>query len=220
MELMVQEDNFIIKTLSAHEELEAGYRLRHEVFSEELKWVPVSPDGMEVDRYDSGPVSYIGVFDEWGTLQGYARLITSPNTFMIDREFACLLEDGMCVEKSPDMAEITRLCVRKRGRKGDLVMRVSNFLYKGIYLWSTKMDIRHLVMVVDNRYYRLLRFTGFPVRTVGDFIEMPDSVRAAVIRLDWREFDRIAVEKKPEFFHWISTQPDPVPSPVLLRGLY
>jgi N-acyl-L-homoserine lactone synthetase len=43
MELIFREGNFLIKTLSAYEELEAAFRLRHEVFCEELKWVPCSP---------------------------------------------------------------------------------------------------------------------------------------------------------------------------------
>jgi len=220
MELMVQEDSFIIKTLGAPEELDQGYRLRHEVFSEELGWVPVSSDGKEVDGYDRGPVRYLGVFDEWGDLLGYARLILAPSPFMIDREFACLTNGAHGIEKSRDMAEITRLCVRKQGRKGEFILRVSNLLYKGIYLLSINMGIRHLVMVVDKRYYRLLRLTGFPVKLVGNFVVMPDSVQAAVISLDLVEFKEVGEEKKPEFFRWISTQPTPVPLPGLLHGLY
>jgi len=182
--------------------------------------VPVSRDGREVDGYDRDEVSYIGVFDEWGTLLGYSMLIPAPHPFMIDREFACLTNGAHGIEKSRDMAEITRLCVRKQGRKGGLVLRVSNLLYKGIYLWSVNMEVRHLVMVVDKRYYRLLRLNGFPVRAVGDFIEMPDSVQAAVIRLDWNEFREVAAVKKPEFLRWITTQPAHVPLPGLLHGLY
>ena len=217
---MVQEDSFIIKTLSAPEELEEGFRLRHEVFSQELKWVPVTDDGLEIDRYDSGVVSYIGVFDNCGALLGYARLIPSPEPFMIDREFASLTTDGRGIEKSQDMAEITRLCVRKQGRKGEFILRVSNLLYKGIYLLSVNMGIRHLVMVVDKRYFRLLRLTGFPVKLMGNFVVMPDSVQAAVISLDLVEFKEVGEEKKPEFFRWISTQPAHAPSPGLLHGLY
>ncbi len=219
MELMVQEDSFLIKTLTAHEEMEQGYRLRHEVFSEELRWAPIAKDGMEVDRYDSF-ASSIGVFDQWGLLQGYARLIPSPSPFMIDREFACLTTGGQGVEKRQDMAEVTRLCVRKDGRKGEFILRVSNLIYKGIYLWSMNMDVRHLVMVVDRRVYRLLRLTGFPVKSIGEFMVMPDSVHAAVISLDLVEFKEVGEEKKPEFFRWMSTQQAPQPSPGLLHGLY
>lgn len=217
---MVQEDGFLIKSLTAHEEMEQGFRLRHEVFSEELKWAPISGDGKEVDSYDNSFASYLGVFDaRQGLLLGYARLINAPRPFMIDREFANLTSDEQRIEKSKDMAEITRLCVQKKGRKADYILRVSNLLYKGIYHWSLDMGVRHLVMVVDKRYYRLLRLTGFPVKLVGNFIDMPDSVQAAVIRLDWQEFDKLAAEKKPEFFEWISTQPDHVPLPGLLHGL-
>ncbi|MBI5892273.1 MAG: hypothetical protein HZB79_01240 [Deltaproteobacteria bacterium] len=43
MELIFQEGSYLIKTLSTHEEMEAAYRLRHEVFVDELKWVPACP---------------------------------------------------------------------------------------------------------------------------------------------------------------------------------
>jgi len=220
MELMVQEDGFLIKTLTAYEEMEEGFRLRHDVFSEELKWAPVTEQGIEVDRYDNSFASYLGVFDAHHGLLGYARLIADPNPFMIDSEFADLTTDEQRIQKSPDMAEITRLCVQKKGRKADYLLRVSNLLYKGIYFWSLKMKIRHLVMVVDNRYYRLLRFTGIPVRTVGNFIVMPDSVKAAVISLDLDEFREVAIEKSPKFYYWVTTQPDHVPSQGLSHGLY
>ncbi len=217
MELMVQEGGFLIKTLTAYEEMEQGFRLRHEVFSEELKWAPLSTDRKEVDRYDSF-ASGIGVFDARQGLLGYARFITSPHPFMIDREFANLTTEEQAIQKSRDMAEVTRLCVRKNGRKADYLLRVSNLLYKGIYLWSMNMGIRHLVMVVDRRYYRLLRLTGFPVKPAGSFKVMPDSVQAAVLSLDLKEFKEVAEDKKPEFFGWISTQPDHVPSPGLSHG--
>ncbi len=218
MELMVQEDNFLIKTLNAHEEMEQGYRLRHEVFSEELRWVPVSEDGKEVDDYD-GFASCLGVFDEGQNLVGHARLITSPNPFMIDREFACLITEGQKIEKSRDMAEITRLCVKRDGRKGDYLLRVSNLLYRGIYHWSAMRGIRHLIMVVDWRYFRLLRFTGIPVRAMGSFKVMPDKVHAGVISLDLDEFRKVARVKSPEFYYWVTKAPAPVPSPGLLHGL-
>jgi len=219
MELMVQEGGFLIKTLTAYEEMEQGFRLRHEVFSEELKWAPVTEEGTEVDSYD-GFASGLGVFDRRQGLLGYARFITAPHPFMIDKEFAGLTTDEQRIQKSKDMAEITRLCVQKKGRKADFLLRISNLLYKGIYLWSMKMGIRHLVMVVDKRYYRLWRLTGFPVKPVGNFKVMPDSVQAAVLSLDLKEFKEVAEDKKPEFFGWISTQPDHVPSPGLSHGLY
>jgi len=219
MELMVREEGFLIKTLRAHEEMDQGFRLRHKVFSEELRWAPVASDGKEVDRYDSF-ASYLGVFEASnGLLLGYARLICSPKPFMIDKEFAGLTTEDQRIRKSPDMAEITRLCVRKKGRKAEHLIRASNLLYKGIYHWSLNMGIRHLVMVVDRRYYRLLRLTGIPVRMAGNFIVMPDSVQAAVIRLDLDEFRAVAIDKSPKFYYWVTTRPDLVPSPGLSRGL-
>ena len=220
MELMVPEGDLLVKTLSAPEEMDQAYRLRHQVFSEELRWVPVTDEGLEVDEYDTRPVSYLGVFDCTGMLLGHCRLIAAPHPFMIDREFAGLLPEGGGLERTPDTAEVTRLCVSRAKRKGEFVLRVSNLLYKGIYLWSMEMGVRHLLMVVDRRVFRLLRLTGFPVRPLGNFAVMPDSVQAAAIHLDLREFKEVGEVKKPEFFRWISTPPAPVPLPGLWHGLY
>ena len=215
MELVFYEDGFLTKTLDTHEEFEAAYRLRHEVFSRELKWVPCSPDGLEVDPYDSF-AQCIGVFDSGFKLMGHARLIKSPNPFMVEKEFAHLVQEGTALEKGADVAEVTRLCVGREGR----FTGVSNLLYKGIYQWSLFNGVRHLVMVVEKKYYRLLRLNGFPVRPAYSFLTMPDGVKAAVITLDWREFEELASKKRPGLLAWISKLPDRRPSRSRLHGLY
>ncbi|GMR05024.1 MAG: hypothetical protein BMS9Abin23_0948 [Thermodesulfobacteriota bacterium] len=219
MELMFTEDNFLIKTLSTHEEVEAAFHLRHKVFSEELKWVPASQDGIETDRYD-GFAKYIGVFDFNQQLVGHARLILSPHPFMIEKEFACMLTGDESINKGADAAEITRLCVRKEDRQNRYLTKISQLLYKGIYLWSIMSEVRHLLMVVEKRYFRLLRLNGFPVEAYNNFLTMPDGVKAAVIRLDWRNFENKAQEYKPDFLEWISKLPAPDPLQAQSHGLY
>lgn len=219
MELTFQEDNFIVKTLSTHEEFEQAMRLRHDVFAEELKWVPASPDRMERDLYDDFS-QYIGIFDLDEKLVGHARLIIAPDPFMLDDEFACLVPDNSKIKKSHDASEITRLCVKKEERAGRNFAKISQLIYKGIYNWSLGENIRHMAMVVDKRYYRLLRLTGFPVKTLNAFHTMPDGVQAAAITLDWREFEDISQSKRPDFLEWISKLPDRYPSQSLSHELY
>ncbi len=219
MELIFHENGLTIKTLSTHDEVETGLKLRHEVFSCELKWVPVSPDGMERDAYD-GFSRHIGVFDHHQDIMGYARLITAPLPFMVDREFACLMPKGRTASKALDVAEITRLCIRKEARSAESYINISRHLYKGIYNWSLNQAVRHMIMVVDYRYFRLLKLNGFPVEAMGDFKTMPDGVRAGVITLDWREFEEHAGQKRPDFLDWMSKLPVPYPSRGLSHGLY
>jgi N-acyl-L-homoserine lactone synthetase len=211
MEVAIHEDLLLVKDLDTVEEIRASQRLRHDVFARELQWVPQSPDGLEVDVYDAFS-EYMGVFDEIHRIVGLARLIISPNPFMVDKEFACLMPGGRAAIKGADMAEITRLCVKKEDRPGSMGGNVSALLYKGIYQWSLSKGIRHLVMVVDKRYFRLLRLCGFPVKALGEFITMPDGVKAGACSLDWREFEEITSWKKPEFLRWMKSLPARYPS--------
>jgi len=219
MELIFQEGDLLVKTIETPEEMDSAYRLRHEVFSEELRWVPTTPEGREIDDYD-GFARCIGVFDKENNILGHARLIPSPYPFMVEKEFREMLPPERPIQKGPDLAEITRLCVRKEAREGRGVTIIANCLYKAIYLLSIMNDIRHLVMVVDRRYYRLLRLTGFPMEPLGDFITMPDGVRAGAIWLDLRRLEEEAGRKKPAFMEWMSTLPGRYPLQGQLHALY
>ena len=219
MELIFEEENFLVKTLSTHEEMEAAFRLRHDVFSMELKWVPPSSDGMEKDPYDSFS-RYLGVFDTSGLLVGHIRIITSEHPFMVEKEFSCMMPEGAKVTKTADVAEITRLCVRKDIRSNQSMACIPNLLYKGLYHWNMGNDVRHSLMVVDKRCFRHLRLSGLPVEQLYDFVMMPDGVKAGVCNLDWRRFEESAPEKKPEFFKWMSILPVRYPSQWLSHALY
>jgi acyl homoserine lactone synthase len=221
MELIFQEGEFLVKTLSTHEEMDAAFRLRHEVFSEELKWVPRDPGQREIDDYDRGSFShYIGVFDGVYGILGHARLIPAPYPFMVEKEFLGLMPDGKMVRKGADSGEITRLCVKKEDRSRQHLTNVSYLIYKGIYQWSLANGVRHLIMVVEQKYYRLLRLNSFPVNAINGFMTMPDGVKATAITLDWRAFEEYAARVKPEFLKWMSTLPPLYPLQSRSHGLY
>lgn len=218
MDIVFFEHDFIVKNLTSEAEIEAGLRLRHDVFAGELRWVPPSPDGLEKDDYE--PFSeYVGVFDMDGNMAGHARLITSPLPFMVEKEFLCMMPKDTEFRKSPGLTEITRLCVRKEDR-AEHASRISQLLYKGIYQWSLNNSVRNMIMVVDNKYFRLLRLSGFPVEQLADFVLMPDGVKAGAISLDWRAFEDIQAVKRPGFLDWMSTIPAPYPSQSQSHALY
>lgn len=219
MELIFVEENHLTKTLATAEELEAAYRLRHEVFCDELKWVPRSPDGLEKDAYDSFS-SAIGVFDETGLIIGHVRLTFAPNPFMVEKEFRGLLPEGVVFKKPADSVEVTRLCVRREIRLNTRsFLKISNLLYKGVYQLSILNNARFLEMVVEKNNYRLLRLTGFPVEVLGGFKTIGEGVEAGVLLLDLRRFEREAGEKKPEFMRWMSTIQIHNPAQLQLHGL-
>lgn len=218
--MIISEGGFIVKTLTTPEEFEAAASLRHDVFCDELKWVPPAPGGLEVDAYDNPNSSYIGVFDAKRRLLGHARLIPSPYPFMVEKEFSCLMPKEK-LEKPQDLAEITRLCVSDESRAyHDLAINISHLVYKGIYQWSLYNGTNRLIMVVESKYYRLLRLNGFPVRAINGYSVMPDGVKAMAITLDWREFEEFAGERKPGFLSWMSRLPVPYQAQSPRHGLY
>lgn len=212
MELIFQEDNLLIKTLSAPEEMDAAFRLRHEVFVDELKWVPSSPDKREIDDYDKFAIP-LGLFDlsaqtgEDMQLIGYVRLIQSNHPFMVEKEFASLIPKDKPLKKLPDMVESTRICVKKERRAdkvGNLGLTTGHLLYKAIYNWCLIHNSRFLATIIEKRYYRYLK-SLFPFKPLGEFLPMGDGVLAGTVLLDWRDFERVSLERRPDFMEWMTT---------------
>lgn len=219
MELFFQEGDFLIKTLTTDEERAAGYRLRHDVFCDELKWVPPSPGRMEVDAYDAF-AHPIGLFDERDLLVGYVRLIHSPDPFMLEKEFACLLPGDSDFRKLPNMAESTRICVEKESRKrlvGSL--SIAHLLYKAAYNWCILNDARFFVTIIEKRYYRYLK-KFFPFVPLGKFVPLGDGVLSGIVSMDWRDFELQAGAEKPAFLEWMSTLATGYPSRSQRPGPY
>lgn len=220
MELIFQEDSFLVKTLSTHEEMEEALRLRHDVFREELKWVPPSPDGLDLDEYDPYSRS-IGIFDERQGLVGHVRLIHAPDPFMIEKDFSKLLPADGAFRKRHGMAESTRICIRKDARaEAHMSMTLAHLLYKAMYHWSRRNGITKLITIVEKRYYLLLKRSRFPFRPVGEFAMMGEGVLSGIIELDWSEFDSVISSLRPEFFDWFVRIPDLDPARLLSHGLY
>ena len=63
--LAFSERGWLVKTLWQEKELYASYKLRHQVYSDLLGWVPKSKDELEIDSYDSWATS-IGIFSGKG----------------------------------------------------------------------------------------------------------------------------------------------------------
>jgi acyl homoserine lactone synthase len=233
MELNFHEGNYLVKTLSTHEEMEAAFRLRHEVFVDELKWVPASPDGMEKDSYDSfaHPIGIFNLSAQTGEelpLIGYVRLIQSNYPFMVEKEFASLIPKDKPFKKLPDMVECTRICIKKERRAdkvGSLSLTTGHLLYKAIYNWVLIHNFRFMVAVIEKRYYRHLK-SLFPFEPLGGFLQMGDGVLAGTVLLDWRDIEMVSLEKRQDFMEWMTTMPVPLPvhahapSGLLLHGTY
>lgn len=85
------EGPYCIRSLASKEDRLKAARLRHEVFCQNLGWVPPCPGGLEMDEHDPFSMS-MGVFSATEELLGVFRFLPPSRRFMLEYEFALLLE--------------------------------------------------------------------------------------------------------------------------------
>jgi acyl homoserine lactone synthase len=214
-----REEGYRIKMLTSNEELAKSFRLRHEIFAEELRWVEHKSDGMEIDTYDNQTVPF-GVFDPYENLCSYMRLILTDQTFMMERDFGFLVSEEHAIRKSSDTAEISRLCVAPFARNtvvsGNFgIHSTSLLLLKGIFQWCRISGIRFLYAVTEEKVWRLYRVKGFPFKPIGEAYTMPDGIKAVALLMDWEEFIAQNKSKRPQLVEWFNQAPQG-PHPSLL----
>jgi N-acyl amino acid synthase of PEP-CTERM/exosortase system len=207
-DLSYNEAEYTVKTIGSESEYYKSFRLRHQVFCEELGWVPKNIEQVEVDDYDDNAIP-IGVFDLFGRLYSYLRLIMPGEPFMIEREFLSMVGPGHKIRREDDTAEISRLCIapdlRREMVHGEYGSHsTSVVLLKGIYKWCKLSGIRYLYAVTEEKIYRLACAKGFPFKLIGEPTHMPDGVVAVAMILDWNEFEAQSALKRPRMAEWFT----------------
>lgn len=212
--IFIREGGLIVKDMTTVSEKIQAYHLRHRVFCHELGWVPQKENAREMDEYDNRAI-FLGVFDEKDRLLAFLRLIMPRMTFMLEKEFSLLVGPEHKIRKEDDTVEVSRLCVAPEARgykiSGNFGSRsISMLLYKCVYHWCIRMNIRYLYLVVEKKIYRLLHLNGFPCKIIGKPKTMPDGVIAVAAIMDWREFEIFNKIKRPKILKWFTQyQSDP-----------
>ena len=212
------ESGYSVRSIECEEDRRRAYRLRHQVFCEDLKWTPPSPGGLEMDRYDSFATS-LGLFWE-ESLLGFIRFLPPDRPFMLENDFSDLIGPGYQIRKEADTMEISRLTIAPSSKSRGLSSRYLSMLLKGLYQWSLLNEIRFSYLEVEKRFWRSLFSLGFPSTPIGPFKALPPAeVESVAAILDWEEFRRYNLARRPAFLDWMTTlQSDPVASPGRWRG--
>lgn len=202
------DQEFELRAITEDESAAKAYRLRHEIFAEELKWVPTAPDGLEVDDYDDLAV-HLGVFDKEEQLLAYMRVIVPGQPFMMENEFQHLVGPNHKIRRGPDTAEISRLCVAPIARNdtvsGNFGMHSTSILIlKGLYCWSMLHGVNYIYAETEEKVYRLFKLKGFPWKAIGKPVIMPDGIKAVAIMMSWQEFVDTNRYKRPEMLEWFN----------------
>ena len=86
--------------------LEQLFRARHSIFAVARRWVPVSPDGLERDQFDTDEATYI-VFLEAGRIIAGSRLIETQHPHLASEIFPDLFT-RLPLPRDPLVVEWTR----------------------------------------------------------------------------------------------------------------
>ena len=199
------EADYSIRSIQSEEDRLQAYRLRHLIFSEMLGWVPPSPTGLEIDRYDQAAKT-VGLFADSGKISGLVRLVTSDQPYMLETEFAELLVPGHHLRKEADTVEISRLAVVPADKHNGPIPGHLALILKGLYQWCLANGIRYAYMEVEKRFWRTLRILGFPCEPIGPIKKLPPAGAESVAAiLDWEVFRSQNRIKRPLFLEWITT---------------
>lgn len=198
--------NLCIRNFSDEIDCVQGYRLRHQVFAEDLKWVSPCPSGLEIDKYDND-CNNLGVFTDAGKLLGMARVLSPDCTWMLEEDLAALVPKNFRFLKRDDSVELTRLTTLPVTGKENLASKriLAVLLYKAIYQWSLLNKVRYLYFAVEEHYLKLLTRMGFPCELIGQPKELSPGVRSMAVMLDWDKFYDKNFKWRPDFLSWIAT---------------
>jgi acyl homoserine lactone synthase len=192
------------KALMTKEEKDAAYHLRHQVFAEELGWVPRNENAREMDAYD-GNCTMIGLFAD-NHLIACLRILLSTQPFMLEKEFYTIINDYKIL-KTPETIEVTRFCIASNVRKSKVSTNFGMFpimmaLEKAFYNWCRSNEKDIVYMVVSNHFFRLLNLMGMPCSTVAPAVTMPDGVTALAAISSWTAFEEYNSKKNPALLTW------------------
>ncbi|MBA3727556.1 MAG: GNAT family N-acetyltransferase [Armatimonadetes bacterium] len=127
------------------DEMEQAYRLRHQVFVEEMGWTELAkPDGREIDPFDNEHAVHM-LYIEHGEVFGYQRLLPSTRPHLLSE-----VMPELCEVERPVGAHIwewTRFCVaRSRRERGRAVCPITNLLLSAAVEWGLECGISKLII--------------------------------------------------------------------------
>jgi N-acyl-L-homoserine lactone synthetase len=197
--------------------LDAAWRLRDAVFARELGWVPPGAGGRERDRCDQ-VARHFGAFarpraaeDAAPRLVGYARVLLPEQGFMLQREFAAILDGRPLHVDARRAFEVSRFVVHPRHR-GVLDARrhgVGEHLARAIALWALTSGRTEWLCVCEVRHVRALRLRGLPFTHFGTTVEYQPGVPVCAALLDLPRAAARLRARRPADYAWYTEEEVP-----------
>jgi len=147
------------------------FRLRHSVFCEDLKWVPISKDGLERDEYDRCALHpiYLVARDTTGVVSGSVRLLPTTDSYMLKDTFGYLWNNQPAIE-DPSIWEASRFVtsrnpLRARSRRGEGLS--AGLLLQGMCEFGLSFGVDQYLVVVTPSMNALVRGLGAITDVIG-----------------------------------------------------
>jgi acyl homoserine lactone synthase len=192
MKLLNKETNFFVHFTNESELLASGFKLRHKIFAEYLKWVPVNSAMQEIDSYDEY-ASHLVVRTQENDVVGYLRIIRGwDGIFMLQEYFLIINPFGNEINH-PDSTEITRFCISPSLSFKE-TRQVITLLYKACYQWLLEHKISTLRVVVIHQYFEVLRMEGFLFKIVSETDKFSSQFRTIYAQLSLTNSSTIDLE--------------------------
>lgn len=153
------------------------YRVRFRVFKNRLDWDVSTSEDMERDAYDDlGPV-YLLQRNTAGDLTGCVRLLPTTGPTMLRDTFPILLHGGP-MPCDPSIWETSRFAFDQRYltsvRAGGVATETYELLV-GLLEFGLANSIREIITVTDARMERILRRANWPLRRLGEPVQIGDT---------------------------------------------
>ena len=203
--------DFELKKAFSREDRDRVFRLRHQVYCEELAYEPVSPSGLELDDYDRRSIHCLLQHRRTGESAGTLRLIASNNDaelLPIEHYFKDEFTQPDLVPSAFDreaVSEFSRLAVAASFRRNiqsqqnpilSQVAAVSDsdtqthyrYISAGLYLAALEqarlLNLKHAYVAVAPALARMLNRVGFQFQQISNPIELNGKRAAYYLDID------------------------------------
>ena len=171
---------FDIRFLKTEEELDQFFKLRHEVFTIEKKWV--ESEETESDKFDKFG-KFLGVF--FGTdLAAAIRLIDHKHPWMFEqvKAFSSLLKKP--IKRDRFSVETTRYFVAEKYRSIQVIngtkFLVSKALQQALYSYFNVADVRKAYSCFTYKVHYLFRMQGLSGELLNENIKIDEDMETAI----------------------------------------
>ena len=178
--------------------MEQVYRLRHQVFVNELGWSDIAKaDGLERDQFDR-PDAVHQICVREGKVAGYQRMLPTVKPHLLSDVYPELCEGSL--PRGLDTYEMTRYCVApgyREGRRG--VSSVGSELIVGGVEWALACGVKKVIVETETIWVLRWLQMKFLVRPLGFETQIGNQRIVAALL----EFNRTTLQAIREYRkHW------------------